>query len=96
MRLKAAEDESKISAADITGLTPEDILKYFYDVVSFERVKRGWKTPLNTDMLRGVKLTADLINAKTGRVAAEAGTKMTPRLLRQLVEKGMEEQLVAD
>ncbi len=96
LRLKAAEDESKISAADITGLTPEDILKYFYDVVSFERVKRGWKTPFNTDMLRGVKLTADLINAKTGRVAAEAGTKMTPRLLRQLVEKGMEEQLVAD
>lgn len=96
LRLKAAEEESRISAADITGLTPEDILKYFYDVVSFERVKRGWKTPFNTDMLRGVKLTADLINAKTGRVAAEAGTKMTPRLLRQLGEKGMEEQLVTD
>jgi DNA-directed RNA polymerase subunit beta len=43
-----------------------------------------------------VKLTSDLINAKTGRVVAEAGTKMTPRLLRQLGEKGMEEQLVSD
>ena len=47
-------------------------------------------------MLRGVKLTSDLINGKTGRVAVEAGTKMTPRLLRQLAEKGMEEQLVTD
>ena len=95
-RIKAAEDGVSLPASEITGLTPEDVLKYFYDVVSFERVKRGWKTPFNPDMLRGVKLTADLINAKTGRVAAEAGTKMTPRLLRQLAEKGMEEQLVAD
>ncbi len=95
-RIKAAEDGVNLPASEITGLTPEDVLKYFYDVVSFERVKRGWKTPFNPDMLRGVKLTADLINAKTGRVAAEAGTKMTPRLLRQLAEKGMEEQLVAD
>ncbi|WNJ98169.1 DNA-directed RNA polymerase subunit beta [Thalassospiraceae bacterium LMO-JJ14] len=95
-RIKAAADEVPIDPSEITGLTPEDILKYFYDVVSYERVKRGWKTPFNPDMLRGVKLTADLINAKTGRVTAEAGTKMTPRLLRQLAEKGMEEQVVTD
>ena len=95
-RMKAAADEVSLDPSEITGLTPEDILKYFYDVVSYERVKRGWKTPFNPDMLRGVKLTADLINAKTGRVTAEAGTKMTPRLLRQLAEKGMEEQVVTD
>ncbi len=95
-RVKAAEDGASLAPDEINGLTPEDILKYFYDVVSYERVKRGWKTPFNPDLLRGVKLTADLINAKTGRVAAEAGTKMTPRLLRQLAEKGMEEQVVTD
>jgi len=85
-----------ISASEIEGLTPEEVLAYFYDVVEFKRVKRGWITPFNAEMLRGVKLTSDLINGKTGRVAVEAGTKMTPRLLRQLAEKGMEEQLVAD
>ncbi len=95
-RAKAAEDGVDLDPTEISGLTPEDVLRYFYDVVSFERVKRGWKTPFNPDLLRGVKLTADLINAKTGRVAAEAGTKMTPRLLRQLAEKGMEEQVVTD
>ena len=95
-RAKAAKDEVSIPASEIEGMTPEYVLKHFYDVVSFERVKRGWKTAFSADMLRGVKLTADLINAKTGRVAAEAGTKMTPRLLRQLAEKGMEEQLVSD
>ncbi|MBO6950188.1 MAG: DNA-directed RNA polymerase subunit beta [Rhodospirillales bacterium] len=95
-RAKAAEDGVDLDPTEISGMTPEDVLRYFYDVVSFERVKRGWKTPFNPDLLRGVKLTADLINAKTGRVAAEAGTKMTPRLLRQLAEKGMEEQVVTD
>ena len=95
-RIKAAENDTSLAPEEISGLTPEDVLRYFYDVVSYERVKRGWKTPFNPEMLRGVKLNADLINAKTGRVAAEAGTKMTPRLLRQLAEKGMEEQVVAD
>ena len=95
-RLKAAEDDVTLDPTEISGLTPEDVLRYFYDVVSYERVKRGWKTPFNPELLRGVKLTADLINAKSGRVAAEAGTKMTPRLLRQLAEKGMEEQVVTD
>ena len=95
-RIKAAEDGVPISASEIEGLTPEEVLAYFYDVVEFKRVKRGWITPFNAEMLRGVKLTSDLINGKTGRVAVEAGTKMTPRLLRQLTEKGMEEQLVAD
>ena len=95
-RIKAAEDGVPISASEIEGLTPEEVLAYFYDVVEFKRVKRGWITPFNAEMLRGVKLTSDLINGKTGRVAVEADTKMTPRLLRQLSEKGMEEQLVAD
>jgi len=95
-RLKAAANDTTLAPDEISGMTPEDVLRYFYDVVSYERVKRGWKTPFNPDMLRGVKLNADLINAKTGRVAAEAGTKMTPRLLRQLAEKGMEEQVVTD
>ncbi len=86
-RAKAAKDDVDLAPEDISGMSPEDILSYFYDVVSFERVKRGWKTPFNPDLLRGVKLTNDLINAKTGRVVAEAGTKMTPRLLRQLGER---------
>ena len=95
-RAKAAADEVRINPQDIDGMSPEEVLEYFYDIVSFERVKRGWKTPFNPDRLRGVKLTNDLINAKTGRVAAETGTKMTPRLLRQLAEKGLEEQVVND
>ncbi len=95
-RAKAAADGVDLQPEDVEGFSPEDILNYYYESVSFERVKRGWKTPFNPELLRGVKLTNDLINAKSGRVVAEAGTKMTPRLLRQLAEKGMEEQVVSD
>ena len=31
--------------------------------------------------MKGVKLTHDLVNAKTGKSVADAGAKMTPRLL---------------
>ena len=51
----------------------------------------GWKTPFNADRMKGVKLVGDLIDAKTGSVMAEAGTKITPRLARKLIEQGLEE-----
>ena len=39
-------------------------------------------------------LERDMINAKTGRVVAEAGTKMTPRQCRKLAEGGLTEIVV--
>ncbi|MEX2449384.1 MAG: DNA-directed RNA polymerase subunit beta [Rhodospirillales bacterium] len=95
-RADYAAESRTLPPEEARGLAPEDILKMFYGTVTFARAKKGWRTAFSPERLRGVKLATDLINAKTGRVAAEAGTKMTPRLLRQLQEKGMEEQLVAD
>ena len=48
------------------------------------------------DQLKGTKLSGDLINAKTAKVVAEAGTKMTPRLIAQLEEKGLKKVLLLD
>ncbi|MEK9755233.1 MAG: DNA-directed RNA polymerase subunit beta, partial [Rhodospirillaceae bacterium] len=95
-RATVAKKGKDLDPSEIEGMTPEDILNYFYDQVPFEKVKRGWKTPFQADRLRGTKLTHDLVNGKTGRTVADAGTKMTPRLLRQLTEKGLEEVLVPD
>ena len=96
-RREKAEAEGKaLEPAEITGMSPEAILHYFYDTVHYEKVKRGWKTKFAADRLRGIKLSSDLVNAKTGRTALEAGTKITPRTLRQLAEKGLDEILVAE
>jgi len=45
--------------------------------------------------MRGVKLERDLTDAKTGKVMAEAGTKMTARLAKKLQEGGLKFQLAA-
>ncbi|MBC8339291.1 MAG: DNA-directed RNA polymerase subunit beta [Alphaproteobacteria bacterium] len=95
LRVKRAETGKPVQQEEVSGLSPEDVLDYFYDTVEFARVKnKGWKTEFIGDRLRGVKLTSDLVNAKTNRVAVKAGTKVTPRLIRELTEKGLKEQIV--
>ena len=93
---RRAKDEKIVEATEKEGYSHEEILSFFYGKVLYTRVKKGWKTAFEGEALRGVKLTGDLVNAKNGRVVAATGTKMTPRLIRQLIEKGMKEQLVSD
>ncbi|MDP6173271.1 MAG: DNA-directed RNA polymerase subunit beta, partial [Rhodospirillales bacterium] len=90
--LKANGEKMDPLAAE--GLSGADILKYFYEVDSFTRVKRGWKAPLDLEWLSGQKLDHDLINAKTGRSVAEEGTRMSPRLMHEIAKKKVEEYLL--
>ncbi|MCG8691803.1 MAG: DNA-directed RNA polymerase subunit beta, partial [Minwuiales bacterium] len=76
------------------GMTQEDILNYFYATVAYKRDKKGWRVPFQADRIRGLRMNSDLIDAKTGKVVAEAGTKITPRLARKLQEDGLKELLV--
>jgi DNA-directed RNA polymerase subunit beta len=96
LRAKRAAEGKPLNPGEITGMPAEEILNYFYQKVIFIRAKRGWRTDFVPERMKGIKLTSDLVNAKTGKVVAEAGTKLTPRVLRQLVEKGLTEQLVPD
>ncbi|WP_119462911.1 DNA-directed RNA polymerase subunit beta [Rhodospirillaceae bacterium SYSU D60014] len=84
-----SEEERRVG-----GMSTEEVLRFFYNQVTFTRTKKGWQTAFDPERLRGVKLVSDLIDAKTGKVAAEAGSKMTPRLARKLQEAGLKEQLV--
>ena len=76
------------------GLSAEDMLQHFYRTVDYKRHKKGWKTRFDDERLRGLKLVNDLVNAKNGKVVAEAGTKMTPRLSKQLETSGLKHLLV--
>ncbi|HYD28803.1 DNA-directed RNA polymerase subunit beta, partial [Brevundimonas sp.] len=77
------------------GMAKEEILSYFYQHITYTRASGGWKTPFNAERMKGVKLVSDLVDAKTGAVVAEAGTKMTPRAIKKLQEGGLTEQLVS-
>ncbi|MDY0885764.1 DNA-directed RNA polymerase subunit beta [Dongia soli] len=76
------------------GMSAEEILGFFYKKVVFSKKKVGWTTDFDPDRMKGIKLVADLVDAKTNKVVAEAGTKMTPRLARKLQEGGLKDVLV--
>ena len=95
-RLEFAEEGGELPPEQAVGMSIEDILGYFYDKIAFTRSKEGWKTAFDTEAMRGVKLTHDLVNAKTGDVVAEAGDKLSPRVCRRLEEEGLTDILVHD
>ncbi|MGB2932508.1 MAG: DNA-directed RNA polymerase subunit beta, partial [Methyloceanibacter sp.] len=78
------------------GLDDEEILSTFYDRIPLKAAKDGWRMPFRPDRMRGIKSTSDLIDAKTGKVAIEAGRKITARLAKKLADEGLKELLVKD
>ncbi len=94
--LRAERGEKPLEAHEVRGMTPEEILEYFYDTVVYTFTDKGWRTAFQADRMRGVKLVRDLVDAKTGKVVAEVGSKMTPRLARKLSDEGLKHQLISD
>ncbi|MGR3718136.1 MAG: DNA-directed RNA polymerase subunit beta [Thermohalobaculum sp.] len=76
------------------GMTPEEICDHFYDRVAYVRHGEGWSVPLNVDRLKGMNPAYDIVDAKTGKVVAPAGTKLKPRDLKKLAESKIERVLV--
>ena len=95
-RVKCEENDQPVDPLLVQGMGNEEILQTFYDVINYTREKKGWKTAFNGERMRGVKLVHDLVDAKTGKAVASVGDKMTPRLAKQLVEKGLKDILVQD
>jgi len=91
-----ADSGEELDPARIVGMSRDEILKEFYDSVSYAREGDGWSYEFNADSLKGNKLVRDLIDAKSREVVASAGTKMTPRSLRKLADAGIERVFAPD
>lgn len=76
------------------GMEKKEIFDTFYKKRSIKYTKKGWSVPFNMDNYKGVKLAEDLIDANSGKVVAEAETKMTPRLCKKLIEAGLTDCIV--
>ncbi|MEA3192133.1 MAG: DNA-directed polymerase subunit beta, partial [Betaproteobacteria bacterium] len=92
-KAKREADGGKLAPEETIGMSAEEILNYFYGTVSFVKTRQGWKFPFDPERMRGAKLNNDLINAKDGKVMAEAGSKLTPRAARKLQQDGLKEVL---
>ena len=96
LRKQAEENDEDLDPLLIQGMSNEEILGTFYDKVSYKKDKKGWVTPFDGEKLRGVKLSHDLVDAKSGKVVLEEGQKVTPRKARKLAEDGLKDILVQD
>ncbi len=71
------------------GLDQEGIMDAYYETVDYKLQKnKGWVTKFFPERVRGTRPTYDLVDASTGEVIAEAGKKVTPRAVKQLVDAG--------
>ena len=91
LRAERTQASKGLEPGEAQGMTAEEILNQFYGQVVFTKGKNGWKTQFDAERMRGAKLTNDLVDAKTGKVLAEAGAKITPRLARKLKDEGVTE-----
>ncbi|WP_374765239.1 DNA-directed RNA polymerase subunit beta [Yunchengibacter salinarum] len=78
------------------GMSAEEILQHFYNVLTFTRVEGGWRVPFRADKWRGQKPGHDLVDADSGEVVVEAGKKITPRLAKSLEKSGVEALIVPE
>jgi len=90
-RAKCEQNDEPVDPMLVQGMSNEEILATFYDPIVYKKDKKGWKTQFNSTRLRGIKLVYDLVNAATGKVVAEAGTKITPRQAKKFAEDGLKE-----
>ncbi|TRW95104.1 DNA-directed RNA polymerase subunit beta [Paracoccus sp. M683] len=76
------------------GMDQEGIMDAFYDTVDYKLQRAGkgkeggWVTRFFPERVRGTRPSYDLVNADTGEVITKAGDKVTPRLVKQLLESG--------
>ncbi|MGH7098726.1 MAG: DNA-directed RNA polymerase subunit beta, partial [Stellaceae bacterium] len=91
---KRAEGKT-LAPGEASGMSKEEILGAFYDTLLFRRGSNGWMRRFDPEQFKA-KLGADLIDAATGEVKAEAGAKLSPRRAERLREEGLSDVLVAE
>ena len=93
---QAKKEGRRLEPSEIKGMSKEEILEYFYETISVEKAKKGWKVEFDANKMKGVKFDFDLVDAETGKVVWEKDKKITPRTAQKLVEKGLTGFLVKD
>ncbi len=77
------------------GMGQESIMDAYYDTVNFRLEKgKGWVTRFFPERVRGTRPQFDLVDAATGEVICKAGEKMTPRMVKKIIDEGKVTELL--
>ncbi len=77
------------------GMDQEAICDAYYGRVRYARLDNGkWAAPFFPERMRGVKPAEDIVDSETGEVIAEHGKKITPRLVKKMVDEGVTRNVV--
>ncbi len=78
------------------GLDQEGIMDAYYDTVDYryDPKRNGWVTTFFPERVRGTRPQFDLIDAATGEVICKAGDKVTPRMVKKLLDDGTVTELL--
>ena len=78
------------------GMDQEAIMSAYYTTVDyrFDKKSNGWVTKFFPERVRGTRPTYDIIDAATGEVLCKAGDKMTPRMVKKLIDEGKVTELL--
>ena len=75
----------------------EEICDAYYGTVTFTQIdKKTWAAPFFPERMRGVKPVNDIVDADTGEIIAEQGKKITPRLVKKMLDEGLVKRVVQD
>ena len=80
----------------ITGMTHEQIFKYFYKKKSFTSKNNGWEFDFNKEDYIGSKLDFDLIDSTSGKVVAKSGEKFNIVLSKKIEELGLRKLIITE
>ena len=90
------DDRSVLMGYHREGMTRQEILQNFYQERVYKREENGWSYALDFKKMRGLRIPADLVDARTGEVVLKARDKATGALLRKLEAAGVERALVSE
>jgi DNA-directed RNA polymerase subunit beta len=76
------------------GMSPDEILKFYYDSVIYIKKDHGWATQFLPESVTSHKLTNDLIDADSGEVILEIGKKITSRIAKKYASAGLQNILI--
>ncbi|SNR33773.1 DNA-directed RNA polymerase subunit beta [Puniceibacterium sediminis] len=77
------------------GMDQEAIMDAYFNTVTFTAERgKGWVTKFFPERVRGTRPAFDLVDADSGEVLAEAGKKITPRAVKQMIDDNKVQNLL--